>query len=76
MGGRVLVALEGEYDAFFDTEEDAFQYIEQKAEEMRQRGVLEVDEWVEDFKNYYFSLRHTNYPEFIYFLDVDMTRMC
>ena len=54
---KYLVQVEGERLAGFDCEEDAFKYLDELAEDMKERGVQEVDEWLNDMKTYYTSNR-------------------
>lgn len=68
---KYLVALEGELDELFDSENEAIRYIEEKAKEMKERGVLETGKWINDFKAVRYSRRCTDYPEFIFPIDVD-----
>ena len=40
-----------------DNVENVFKYLDKFAEDMRERGVQEVDEWLNDMKTYYTSNR-------------------
>lgn len=68
---KYLVVLEGEENELFNTESEAIRYIESKAREMKERGVLETGKWVNDFKAVGHSNRYTSFPEFILPIDVD-----
>ena len=41
-----------------DNVENVFKYLDKFAEDMRERGVQEVDEWLNDMKTYYTSNRY------------------
>ena len=40
-----------------DNVENVFKYLDKFAEDMREKGVQEVDEWLNDMKTYYTSNR-------------------
>lgn len=62
---KYLVQVEGERLAGFDCEEDVFKYLDKLAEDMKEREVQEVDEWLNDMKTYYVSNRYCRYPDII-----------
>lgn len=69
---KYLVSIEGEIPAIFDSEEEAFQYIEEQAEKMKNCGVENTDAWVQDFKREYFSQQYCLYPDIIVPIDGDV----
>ena len=62
---KYLVQTEGELTHWFETETEVFSYIDALALEMRERGVLRVDEWVHDMKHCYCSTLYNRYPDII-----------
>ena len=48
-----------------DNVENVFKYLDKFAEDMREKGVQEVDEWLNDMKTYYTSDRYCRYPDII-----------
>lgn len=62
---KYLVIIEGEKLSVFDCEEDAFYYIKEIANEMKERGVEKVDEWLNDMRTKYNSTKYNPYPDII-----------
>lgn len=68
---KYLVAVEGELPTIFNSEKEAFQYIEELAEDMEARGVKNTDSWVQELKTQYFSQLYCSYPDIIIQVDAD-----
>lgn len=68
---KYLVILEGKPIHAFNTEDEAFDYVKDYAEELKARNVENVSDWLADFRHNNYSRQYTDFPELILPLDED-----
>ena len=64
-----LIDLEGKFPVVLKGEKNLEQFLEKEAQERKDRGCDNVDQWLNEMKMFHYSHLFTNYPEVIVILD-------